>query len=299
MHWGLNSAWSCSPGCEQSNKGENQAGLPAGPFLCERMYKAFPWWYTVADVHKLSGVMHMSKGNRLLLLLPLCAILAAAVAQSLRSDAVSSPGSLSESAWSEAEPILVIDPGHGGEDGGAVAPNGTTESRINLEIAQRVDALCGLLGVKSILLREEDVSLADESTSTLREKKRSDLKNRAALVNQFTNVRLLSIHQNFFESTKPHGAQVFYRSEEDSLAWAEALQQSLREHLDPENTRTAVIVPDFVYLMRHVSCSAVLVECGFLSNPGEEAKLESPEYQKKLSAVLAHSCLSADSDSKR
>jgi N-acetylmuramoyl-L-alanine amidase len=179
-----------------------------------------------------------------------------------------------------------------------VALSGKTESQINLEIALRTDALCGLLGIRTKLLRTEDVSLADADAGSLREKKRSDLKNRAELVNSLPGARLLSIHQNYFEGASPHGAQVFYHGDEESHAWAEALQERLRTCVDPDNTRTAVPVPEFVYLMRHVDCPAVLVECGFLSNPEENQRLESSDYQKKLAAVLAASCLEQEPDGK-
>ena len=251
--------------------------------FAEHMYKTTLWWYTVLEVHKLPRVIDMIQGKKALFLLPLCAMLALGLHLSLRADAAS--------AHSAQKSIIVIDPGHGGEDGGAVAVSGTPESRINLDIALRTDQLCGLLGIRSTLLRTKDVSLADEGAGSIREKKRSDLKNRANLVNQIPGARLLSIHQNFFERESPHGAQAFYRGDEASLTWAQALQDSLRNHLDPENTRTAVQVPEFVYLMRHVDCPAVLVECGFLSNPEEDAKLEDAAYQKKLAAVLAVSCL--------
>lgn len=191
----------------------------------------------------------------------------------------------------KSERTLIIDAGHGGEDGGAVAVSGTPESQINLDIALRVDQLCGLYGVKSRLLRETDVSLAGEETHTLREKKRSDLKQRVEQVNSVPGAVLLSIHQNYYESPVPHGAQVFYRPDENSQCWAETLQTALREYLDPENSRIASPVPEFVYLMKHISCPAVLVECGFLSNPEENQRLESAAYQKMLAAVLTASCL--------
>ena len=224
------------------------------------------------------------------MLMSLCGFVALGVLMNLRSAAVS--------AQVPPQHIVVIDPGHGGEDGGAVALSGKTESQINLEIALRTDDFCGLLGIRTKLLRAEDVSLADADAESLREKKRSDLKNRAELVNSLSGVRLLSIHQNYYEGASPHGAQVFYHGDEDSQAWAEALQGSLHAYVDPDNTRTAVPVPEFVYLMRHVDCPAVLVECGFLSNPEENKRLESPDYQKKLAAVLAASCLEQEAGGK-
>jgi N-acetylmuramoyl-L-alanine amidase len=257
-------------------------------FFDEHMYKAAVWWYTVLKVHKLRRVMHMKQGKRPFLLLPLCALTALGALMNSHAAAIS--------AQVPPQHIVVIDPGHGGEDGAALALSGKTESQINLEIALRTDSLCGLLGIRTKLLRSEDVSLADADAESLREKKRSDLKKRVELVNSLPSARLLSIHQNYFEGAGPHGAQVFYHSDEDSQAWAEALQESLHTCVDPDNTRTAVPVPEFVYLMRHIDCPAVLVECGFLSNPEENQRLESPGYQKKLAAVLAVSCLEQEAD---
>ncbi len=189
---------------------------------------------------------------------------------------------------------LVIDAGHGGEDGGAVAADGTVESGINLAIARRLDLLLGLYGDAPVLLREEDISLHDPSATTLREKKRSDLQNRVAMVEAVEGATLLSIHQNSYPDSRYHGAQVFYAGE-ISLPLAEHTQELLRAGLDPENTRAAKPIPDTVYLMNHVSCPAVLVECGFLSNPEEAGRLRTEGYQTKIAAVLAAAWLTGDS----
>ncbi|MCD8146558.1 MAG: N-acetylmuramoyl-L-alanine amidase [Clostridiales bacterium] len=186
---------------------------------------------------------------------------------------------------------LVIDAGHGGEDGGAVALSGTAESSINLAIALKMDQLCGLYGVQTRLVRTEDVSLADVDAATLREKKHSDLLNRVALIEETENAVLLSIHQNNYTSASSHGAQVFYRADGSSQQWAVQLQELLRKSLDPENTRQATEIPDTVYLMNHVSCRAVLVECGFLSNPAENALLKTDGYQTRIAAALTASYL--------
>lgn len=240
-------------------------------------------------MHKLPGVMRMkTRYKRLVLaLLVLMGLMIAAPQGEPQSQRVLK-------VQEKSERTLIIDPGHGGEDGGAVAVSGTPESQINLDIALRVDQLCGLYGVKTRLLRETDVSLAGEEAHTLREKKRSDLKQRVEQANSVPGAFLLSIHQNFYESPDPHGAQVFYRPDEDSQLWAETLQATLREKLDPANSRTPSPVPEFVYLMKHISCPAVLVECGFLSNLEENQLLESAAYQKKLAAVLTTSCLDRD-----
>lgn len=187
---------------------------------------------------------------------------------------------------------VVIDAGHGGEDGGAVSVSGAVESQINLAIALRLDALLGLYGVDTVLLRSSDISLHDSDADTLREKKVSDLHNRVATIEALENPTVISIHQNTYPSERYHGAQVFYANGELSLPLAQLTQTTLREALDPENQRKPAAVAENVYLMNHISCRAILVECGFLSNPQEDLLLQSPEYQTKLAAALAGAYLS-------
>ena len=150
-----------------------------------------------------------------------------------------------------------------------------------------------LYGVDPVVLREEDVSLHDPEASTLREKKRSDLKNRVRAVEAVEGGTLLSIHQNSYPGSQYRGAQVFYAPTGGSRELAELLQTALREELQPDNDRQAKPIPESVYLMNHVSCPAVLVECGFLTNPEEEALLRDGGYQRQLAAVLAGAWLTA------
>lgn len=187
------------------------------------------------------------------------------------------------------EQTLIIDPGHGGEDGGAVSVSGQRESDINLAIALQLDQLMGFYGVHTLLTRDTDVSIHDPEASTLREKKVSDIHNRVALINAVENATLISIHQNAYPSQKYHGAQVFYADETLSLPFAQQVQDTLRTVLDPENTRTAKQIPASVYLMNHISCRAILVECGFLSNPEEDRLLQEEDYQRKLAMIMASS----------
>ena len=175
---------------------------------------------------------------------------------------------------------LVLDAGHGGEDGGAVSLSGVPESGINLAIVQKLD-----------LLRSEDISLHDDSAQTLREKKVSDLHNRVARIEETEHAVLLSVHQNTFPDGKYHGAQVFYSNGELSQPLAQLTQETLRAALDPGNTREAKPIPDSVYLMNHITCPAILVECGFLSNAEEDLLLQSGAYQTKLASALAASWL--------
>ena len=185
----------------------------------------------------------------------------------------------------------VLDAGHGGEDGGAVSVTGVAESGINLDIVRRMDAVLGLWGQPACLLREEDVSLHDPEAGTLREKKVSDLHNRAAAVEALQGATLVSIHQNSYPQSRYHGTQVFFAPTEGSQQLAEAIQQGVQGTLQPENRRAAKQIAGNVYLMNHVKNRAVLVECGFLSNPEEEQALRDPDYQTRICLLYTSRCV--------
>lgn len=187
--------------------------------------------------------------------------------------------------------IVILDPGHGGEDGGAVSAAGDKESDINLAIVLKMDQIMGLCGVPVVLTRSEDRSMHDPSASTLREKKVSDLHNRVDMVEGIDGGLLLSIHQNSYPDPRYSGAQVFYGEAEGSQLWGEYTQEVLRLTLNENNTRTAKKIPDTVYLMNHISCPAILVECGFMSNGEEVSLLLTAGYQKKMATVLTGACL--------
>lgn len=190
-----------------------------------------------------------------------------------------------------SERQLILDAGHGGEDGGAVSLTGVPESNINLAVVLRLDQLLGFYGISPVLLRDSDVSIYDPGCETLRQKKVSDLRNRAAIIEGTENAVVISIHQNTFTNPAYHGAQVFFRAGEESKALAEMVQSALREGIDPGNKRTPTKIPDSVYLMKHITCPAILVECGFLSNPTEEGKLRSGNYQTQLALCIASAWL--------
>ena len=181
---------------------------------------------------------------------------------------------------------LILDAGHGGEDGGALSLSGTKESAVNLAVTRRLELLMGLLGVEGVMLRQEDVSLHSEGANTLREKKVSDLKNRVAAIRAQENAWLISIHQNSFPDPRYSGAQVFYAPTQGSQTLAETMQETLRCALEPSNNRVCKPIASTIYLMNHINCPAVLVECGFLSNPREERLLITPGYQTKLAVAL-------------
>ncbi len=180
---------------------------------------------------------------------------------------------------------IVIDAGHGGEDGGAVGITGTKESRINLEISEKLDLFLIFCGYKTEMIRNGDYSVYTEGTS-ISEKKVSDLKHRVKMVNAANPAILLSIHQNHFSDSKYAGAQVFYAKTDGSKELALLLQSSLCDTLNPENNRMAKEA-DSVYLMKQITCPGVLVECGFLSNREEEVRLQDSAYQKKIVCAIA------------
>ncbi len=188
---------------------------------------------------------------------------------------------------SESEPLtdrrcIIIDAGHGGVDGGATSCTGILESQINLEIALRLDDLCHLLGLDTKMIRTTDISVYTEG-QTISQKKVSDLKNRVKIINETPDATLISIHQNYFSDGRYSGAQVFYPKDESSRQLAEALQQNFIITGSTRNAKPS----QGVYLMEHIQCRGVLVECGFLSNPQEEAKLRSEDYQKRICCVIA------------
>lgn len=196
------------------------------------------------------------------------------------------PEAAEAAAFLPAMPVTVIlDAGHGGEDGGASTADGVLESGINLEIALRLRDLLAFAGVDTQMIRDTDTAVYSDDCRTISQKKVSDLKNRASMVNAVENGLLVSIHQNYFEQTKYCGAQVFFAKTDGSKALAERIQQSLRENVDAANHRQCK-PSQSVYLMEHIECTGVLIECGFLSNYEEAKRLQTDAYQKKLSAAI-------------
>ena len=179
--------------------------------------------------------------------------------------------------------IVILDPGHGGEDGGAVAADGTVEKDLNLCISNNIDLLLCLFGIHSTRTRCTDTDLADPSLSTIRERKRSDILERYRIVNSFENGILLSIHQNSFEIEKYRGTQVFYApNSEISLSLAREIRSFVQKSLQPDNDREVKPSGDSIYLLYRAKRPSVLVECGFLSNPEELVELKDPLYDVSL-----------------
>ena len=181
--------------------------------------------------------------------------------------------------------VIILDAGHGGEDGGAVSCTGAEEAGINLEITLRLNDLLHLLGYDTRLLRADSADLHIEGT-TVSQRKNSDLRNRVSRINETANGVLVSIHQNQFADSRYSGAQVFWANTEGSKALAEDLQRAFVSTVNPGSKRGTKQAKG-IYIMEHIQCPGVLVECGFLSNPAEEALLRTERYQKQLSCVIA------------
>lgn len=199
-------------------------------------------------------------------------------------------GSKAVSVIAENTPVtdrkcIVIDAGHGGIDGGATSCTGILESSLNLEISLRLDDLMHLLGIKTVMIRTTDCSIHTEGES-IAAKKASDLKQRVKIVNETDNAILISIHQNYFSDGRYSGAQVFYCNNKDSKLLAQQLQATFVQTLNIGSNRQEKKSYG-IYLMEHVNTTGILVECGFLSNAEEEAKLRDDIYQKKLCCVIA------------
>ena len=216
-----------------------------------------------------------------------CGVFIGAV--SLCQLASSSVTVLKESEPVQNRTVIIIDAGHGGIDGGATSCTGIPESHINLQISLRLNDLVQLLGFETKMIRKTDTSVYTEG-NTIAAQKVSDLKQRVKLVNETKNAVLVSVHQNTFLDSRYSGAQVFYANDDTSRELAKVMQADLISNLNPGSKRQCKSSVG-IYLMQNIQRPGVLIECGFLSNPEEEANLQTAEYQKQIASVVA-TCIS-------
>ena len=193
---------------------------------------------------------------------------------------------INEVAATMATPVssktIVIDAGHGGEDGGAVSNNGIAEAEINLKIALKLQQLLEQSGSSVVLTRSDNNAIYDLDKKTLREKKNSDIRNRVKIGNNSSADIFVSIHLNKIPESQYYGWQTFFKEgSEDGKRLATCIQNNLNETIQKENKRVPMKISN-VYIIKHVEIPTVIVECGFLSNPEEEKILQQDEYQTKL-----------------
>ena len=147
--------------------------------------------------------------------------------------------------------VVILDAGHGGEDGGAVAVDGTPESGINLQITKKLELLLLFTGYQPILTREGEEAVYSPEATTLRQKKVSDLKNRVELINGTENAFVISVHQNSLPShPKVHGAKVFYNTVQPAAQAGNAVQETLNLAINPGNERPVTAIDSTIYLMK-------------------------------------------------
>lgn len=177
---------------------------------------------------------------------------------------------------------IVIDAGHGGEDGGAVSNNGVSESDINLKIALKLQNLLEQSGATVVLTRSDENAIYDIDKKTLREKKNSDIRNRVKIGNNSSADIFVSIHLNKIPQSQYYGWQTFFKDgNEEGKKLATCIQNNLNEAIQKENKRVPLKISN-VYIIKHVEIPTSIVECGFLSNPQEEQQLQTDEYQNRL-----------------
>lgn len=194
---------------------------------------------------------------------------------------------ISESASTYKDCIIILDAGHGGEDGGAVAFDNTLEKDINLSVCNCISMFFDLFGIEYVCIRTTDCSVGDTSLSTIRERKASDIHKRFDIINSYDNSVLLSIHQNMYAIEKYSGTQVFYSSNsEQSKEIAQYIQTSVKNAIQTENNRKIKAADNSIYLLYNAKRPSVMVECGFLSNLNELAALKASEYQSQMAYFI-------------
>lgn len=195
------------------------------------------------------------------------------------------------------QPILVIDPGHGGEDGGAIGIDGTEEKTLNLQIASILADILRLSGYDVRMTRTDDrllYDLYDDLTDYTHRKKTYDLRNRARFTTDVSADAFLSIHMNQFPQAKYRGLQVYYSpNAPQSEFLAATVQNYTKQYIQPENHREIKAATSSIYLLKYLEIPAVLIECGFLSNEEECALLQSSDYQRRMALTIA--CAVAES----
>lgn len=184
--------------------------------------------------------------------------------------------------------IILLDPGHGGIDGGAVSKRGTLEKDVNLQISEKIKIALTNLGYQAVMTREDDRGLYEDMGS-IRNKKIQDLNNRIKMINTSGANVFISIHMNMFPESKYYGAQVWYSNRDESKILANIIQEGLKLDIDNGNNRVEKAANNSYKILRESEIVSVLVECGFLSNCSEEQLLLNEEYQNRIAISIAAS----------
>jgi len=182
---------------------------------------------------------------------------------------------------------VILDAGHGEPDGGAVGSGGTLEKDINLSIVLKTKEVLEGKGIEVILTRMGDNALYDDENSSIREKKRSDMNTRRSIMENSDADLFVSIHMNSFESKSANGLHVFYAKNHPETETLAAEIQTRIAEITKAETHSIKTADENLFLMKKPPIGALLIECGFLSNPEEEKKLNTEEYQNKIAWAIA------------
>lgn len=187
-------------------------------------------------------------------------------------------------------PIVILDAGHGGEDGGAQSDNGTLEKNLNLDIVKTIGYYLEQSGYKVVYTRTEDILLYDRNVDYKGRKKVLDLAARLKIARSYENSVFVSIHMNAFPGKQYSGLQVYYSPHHTmSEELASTIQKNDKKYIDSQNNRTIKAANSSIYLLDRLQTPGALIECGFLSNKQEAELLCDTEYRKKLSLMIAES----------
>lgn len=183
-------------------------------------------------------------------------------------------------------PVIVLDAGHGGLDSGAVGGSGTLEKDVNLSIVKILRDMLEMSGFEVVLTRSEDISIYDAGVEGIRNQKLSDMDNRLEIVQSYPDSIFLCIHQNNYTDPRYFGGQMFYNNNNpDNRTLAQIMQNKFAE-LQPGNDREIKLSGDELFLLKSNPNPSLMIECGFLSNPDEEARLSTWEYQQQVAFTI-------------
>lgn len=195
--------------------------------------------------------------------------------------------SSSSNIYKNKFPVIIIDAGHGGEDGGAVANDGTLEKDLNLQISLKLNDILSVLGYKTKLIRNSDTDLHTTGDS-IRERKVSDIRNRFEIMNNGGECLYISIHQNKFNEEYVNGAQIFYSpNDSESKELASLIQKSISSQLQKDNNRVIKKSGTDIFLLYNATKPTVMVECGFISNASDLNNLKDTKYQNEMALSIA------------
>ena len=244
--------------------------------LCNYTLKA----YIILDMYR-GGILNIFKRfiPRLIIVLVMCIISAIGIFTEKNLTA--------NKEISQNRKIVIIDAGHGGFDGGAVADDGTVEKDINLKISHKLSTMLQFSGIDVIMTRTEDIGTDNTDSKIIANRKKSDLQNRLALMEKYPQALYISVHLNKFTTSAASGTQVFYtKNFPEASKLGQSVQDSVVKMLQPENKRVIKQGTSGTFLLHNAKIPAIIIECGFISNYNELIKLKKEEYQSQIAFAI-------------